>query len=418
MEFPLTTAVRANRSRTSSVPTGLRVRVVCERTPGYYLLPPHGMLTRHSAARPDQRTASRDEVWPAISPLLEQVWARSALGARIGAPPTVAATQADMESLLASAELTGVCSFAQTLEAATQYLLGEDGRCVQALASTAIGESVAFDSIRGLTLEPMDAGHTAGVIRLGITFTHRVPQWIALLVARDLGSAASRLGAMASDLRVWHRMSPSRATQVLDLGSGSIRWFGQQREVFIAATRWIEGRSLHSVAAAPAPTLCSRDGSAKDDRDALYQQLAQTRSALATFAIDGACERTIDLRQGDVLAGADGSVVLVGSAARSWWGALGAWPYRLAALRWAGAALPVDASVRSAALQQVIADVQTGLAVVRDRRDGLELLTVMLRQARDLDLSHRAIEGVVDSGDHTSLISAVQKAIAQTRRRG
>lgn len=376
------------------------------------------MFTRHSAARPDQRTASRDELWPAISPLLEQVWARSALGARFGAPPTVAATQDDMESLLASAELAGVCSFAQTLEAATQYLLGEDGRCVQALASTAIGESVAFDSIRGLTLEPMDAGHTAGVIRLGITFTHRVPQWIALLVARDLGSAASRLGAMASDLRVWHRMSPSRATQVLDLGSGSIRWFGQQREVFIAATRWIEGRSLHSVAAAPAPTLCSRDGSAKDDRDALYQQLAQTRSALATFAIDGACERTIDLRQGDVLAGADGSVVLVGSAARSWWGALGAWPYRLAALRWAGAALPVDASVRSAALQQVIGDVQTGLAVVRDRRDGLELLTVMLRQARDLDLSHRALEGVVDSADHTSLISAVQKAIAQTRRRG
>lgn len=104
-----------------------------------------------------------------------------------------------------------------------------------------------------------------------------------------------------------------------------------------------------------------------------------------------------------------GEVVLVGSAARSWWGALGAWPYRLAGERVA-AFLPCRA-----ALQLASEAVVAGLAEVARRADGAALLPAMLQQARSPELGRRVLDGMVAATVREPIVAMVQELLPQVR---
>lgn len=407
------------------------------------------------------------QLWNEAAGLLEEVWATGAeeLALRARAP------NEETAAVLEAAAAAGVCSFAQTIEAARQFLLEQQGGRLHALVCKATGALIPFSSIRTLALNVVDEGHTAAVVRAEISLAKRPMVPLALLVARDLGAAAARLGAQASDLRVWHRMDPARAAEVLDDGTGSIRWFGQRREVTVVAARWVAGQTLRpwassgtkraagmgrvlagerrfgeregwgelegahakslagdlgalmsslpgrrDEAAAGGATMGEEgEGELRDEvarREVakhVARQLARTRSALATFALDGACERTIDVEQGDVLLDRHYDVVLVGSAARSWWGALGAWPYRLAGERvWGGAS--------AAALQLASEAVFAGLETIARRPDGAALMTVMLQQAQSMDVARRALEGLVMTSEREPLVATVRELLPQLRR--
>lgn len=326
------------------------------------------------------------EVWNEVAPLLEEVWAS---GERRGG-----AASPEAEAVLEVAEEAGVCSYAQTFEAARQFL--RDRTRLHALVCDALGERVAFEDILALRLQLVDEGHAAAVVRVTVELAGRGSLAIALLVARDLGAAAARLGAQASDLRVWHRLAPARATAVLGDGTGRIRWFGQEREVAIVATRWVEGQALRFAAC----------GEAAATR--MARQLAITRSALATFAMDGACERTLDLAQGNAMVDRGGELVLVGSAARSWWGPLGAWPYRLAS-----AAL--GEAVSAASLLLAGEAVLAGLSAVACRSRGAELARAMLHQARSEELGRRALDGLVSVSARDAVITTVRELLPHAR---
>jgi hypothetical protein len=410
----------------------------------------------------------RAELWNDVAPILEKAWAVNGERQRVRCEGLEVASEEEAEALLALAEAAGLCSFAQTIEAARKFLLERDGARMLALVRKALDERLPFEAIRALTLNVVDEGHTAAVVRAEISLTSRPTLVIALLVARDLGAAASRLGAQASDLRVWHRMSPRRAAEILEDGTGGIRWFGQLREVPVIAARWIEGETLYptvfeepdedpprrrfavgtrdrlELRAPPRPG----DPDEPDDRDdreqarssgptgtasarreiearcgergeravltmCLARQLAELRSALATFAPDGACERMIDLDQGNAMLDRQGTVVLVGSAARSWWGALGAWPYRLAAAMVSGSTTAPRPLVAEAVL--------AGLATVARRPDGDAIASVMLQQAGDPDLARRALDGLLPPAARDATIASVQSllpsALAQLLRR-
>lgn len=326
------------------------------------------------------------EVWNEVAPLLEEMWAS---GERRGG-----AASPEAEAVLEVAEEAGVCSYAQTFEAARQFL--RDRTRLHALVCDALGERVAFEDILALRLQLVDEGHAAAVVRVTVELAGRGSLAIALLVARDLGAAAARLGAQASDLRVWHRLAPARATAVLGDGTGRIRWFGQEREVAIVATRWVEGQALRFAAC----------GEAAATR--MARQLAITRSALATFAMDGACERTLDLAQGNAMVDRGGELVLVGSAARSWWGPLGAWPYRLAS-----AAL--GEAVSAASLLLAGEAVLAGLSAVACRSRGAELARAMLHQARSEELGRRALDGLVSVSARDAVITTVRELLPHAR---
>jgi hypothetical protein len=395
------------------------------------------------------------ELWNEVAPILEEAWAVNGERQRAGGAQLKIASEEEAEALLALAEEAGVCSFAQTIEAARKFLLEQEGARMLELVRKALGEPLPFGAIRALTLNVVDEGHTAAVVRAEISLARRPAIVLALLVARDLGAAASRLGAQASDLRVWHRLSPRRAVEVLHEGTGRIRWFGQTREVPVIATRWIEGETLY-------PTVFQQPVRAKGTRDplklsdrlgaaalgsalaasalgsalaaaalprleiearcgeravltlCLARQLAELRSTLATFALDGACERMIDLDQGNAMLDRQGTVVLVGSAARSWWGSLGAWPYRLAAT------LVHDET--SASRHLVAESVLAGLAMVTHRPDGEAIATSMLQQARSLELARRALDGLVSATARDATLAAVQDLLpaahAQLTSRG
>jgi hypothetical protein len=410
----------APRSGAQRLPSVIRLPSRLLGGPGHQL-PSQGMLSVYGGRGSVgcwEQAGKRQELWRAISPLVEKVWERDAHHGRqpAGALPELAA--ADVEAVLAVAESAGVCSVAQVIAAARDYLLGDDGLRLQTLAGKALGERVRLETITGLSLEPIDEGHTASVLRLGVRFAHREPLWIALQVARDLGAASARLGAQASDLRVWHRLAPARAVEVLDDGAGVIRWFGQRRELTVVAARWVEGRAVRVGEQPPGLRLADAGLVTAHDALAISRDLAVTRSALATFASDGACERLLELEQGDVMA-RHHTVTLVGSAARSWWGPLGAWPYRLAAL-WMGrpsqGAPPASAgSVFSSALRLAIEGMHAGLAEVARRKDGPALHAAMLSQARSGELAQRALEGLVTLSAQPILIAGVQCALAELR---
>lgn len=402
----------------------------------------------------------RQDLWNEVAPLLETVWAAD--GERTGA------CAGEAEVMLQVAEAAGVCSFAQTIEGARQFLLERDGARMLALVRQARNERLPYEAIRALTLNVVDEGHTAAVVRAEVALSKRPSLVLALLVARDLGTAAAKLGAQASDLRVWHRLSPRRAAEVLDEGTGCIRWFGQAREVPVIAAQWIEGETMfpsvfeglrqgrrrqatgspgpcageHSsattremgdgaleaavaeAASGPVPMvvasgvceavqdtpsgtmsreeLAARCGEREVLALCLARQLAEMRSALATFALDGACERMIDLEQGNAMLDRQGTVVLVGSAARSWWGALGAWPYRLAGALM-GPARSEEILVRPLVAEAVLA----GLAAVTRRPGGEAIATAMLQQARNLDVGNRALEGLVPAAARARIAAAV-----------
>lgn len=375
----------------------------------------------------------RIHLWNEVGPLLEEVWAAD--GARSSD------CEAEAEHLLQVAEAAGVCSFAQTIEAAREFLLERGGARVLALVQRILNERVPYESLRTLTLNVVDEGHTAAVVRAEVAFSNRPCVVLALLVARDLSTAAARLSAQASDLRVWHRLSPRRAAEILDDGTGCIRWFGQAREVPVIAAQWIEGETLfpsafhdrettmempvavpfadplagpvadpfadalagpvadplaggvcEAVPDTPSGRMSRQELAAKCGTSealalCLARQLAELRSALATFAADGVCERMIDLHQGNAMLDRHGTVVLVGSAARSWWGELGAWPYRLAGALTGAREIAVGPLVASSLL--------AGLATITRRPDGAALTAAMLRQARNLDLGVRALDGLV-----------------------
>lgn len=178
----------------------------------------------------------RMHLWNEVAPLLETVWAAD--GARTDA------CAGEAEAMLQVAEAAGVCSFAQTIEGARQFLLEQGGARLLALARQERNEQLPYEAIRALTLNVVDEGHTAAVVRAEVALSKRPSLVLALLVARDLGTAAAKLSAQASDLRVWHRLSPRRAAEVMDEGTGGIRWFGQAREVPVIAAQWIEGETL------------------------------------------------------------------------------------------------------------------------------------------------------------------------------
>jgi hypothetical protein len=416
MELSFSRSRTGNGRHASMLPTStrLRARLILGAEPRHHRLVSQGMLGVYGGRGclgAWEQPRARASLWGAIAPTLETEWARGSRSARARYEQPIAAFSAEqVEAVLALAEAAGLCSFAQTLEAASDYLLGDDGSRLHALACKSIGERVPFDAIRGVSLEPIDAGHTASVMRVGLTFADRGPQWLALLVARDLGAAASRLSAQASDLRVWHRLSAAHAPEIFDDGTGRIRWFDQIREVVIVAARWIDGRAVQLRDSATGPLLSAVAGEPLTDPDAsiLAQRLAIARSALATFALDGACERTLDLEQGNVLATAANEVVLVGSAARSWWGPLGAWPYRLAAVT-----LPVASSSASApaSLHRAVEAVRAGLTGVLLRTHGPDVLSVMLRQARSMELAQRALEGLAPVAARDLVIRAIQAAL-------
>jgi hypothetical protein len=375
------------------------------------------------------------ELWNEVAPILEEAWAINGERQRTSGAQLKIASEEEAEALLALAEAAGVCSFTQTIEAARQFLLEQEGARMLELVRKALGEPLPFEALRAMTLNVVDEGHTAAVVRAEISLARRPALVLALLVARDLGAAASRLGAQASDLRVWHRLSPRRAVEVLHEGTGRIRWFGQTREVPVIATRWIEGETLY-------PTVFQEPVRAKGTRDplkigdclgasalgasafprleiearwgeravltlCLARQLAELRSTLATFALDGACERMIDLDQGNAMLDRQGTVVLVGSAARSWWGSLGAWPYRLAAT------LVHD---ETAASRQLVAEsVLAGLAMVTHRPDGEAIATSMLHQARSPELALRALDGLVTPAARDATLAAVQDLLPAAR---
>ena len=403
----------------------------------------------------------RAELWNEVAPLLEKAWAIDGERQRAGSYGLKGASEEEAEALLALAEAAGVCSFAQTIDAARKFLLEQEGTRMLTLVRKALGERVPFEAIRAMTLNVVDEGHTAAVVRAEISLTRRAPLAIALLVARDLGAAAARLGAQASDLRVWHRMSPRRAAEVLEDGTGCIRWFGQNREVPVIAARWIEGETIHpSVFEEAGPGIARRhaagtrdpfirnhvlelheprapdhlegpleapaeptDGVLRNPLDntasarlevearcgerpvlsmCLARQLAELRSALATFALDGACERMIDLDQGNAMLDRQGTLVLVGSAARSWWGSLGAWPYRLA-----GALVRGSIAPPSLVAEAVLA----GLAAVARRPDGDAIASAMLHQARDPELGRRALDGLIPPATRDATIASVQSLL-------
>jgi hypothetical protein len=315
--------------------------------------------------------------------------------------------------VLAAAAAAGVCSFAQTLEAARSYLLGEGGTRLHTLACKASGARVPPEALRSVTLEGRDEGPAATVLLAQLVFNDRAPQAIALLVARDFGTAAARLSAQASDLRVWHRLAPTRAAAVFDESTGTVRWFGQVREVAVIAAQWCDGRALAPTAAELG--LAWRDGAALDEaraRDAAGK-LAETRSALATFAADGACERTVDLAQGDVMVSSAGSLVLVGSAARSWWGPLGAWPYRLAAC--GGAA--TEPGLRPQRIAMLEHAVLSGLEAIAGRREGGALLSAMLAQAAQPEVGARALVGHIADEERGPVAALVQALLPAARAR-
>lgn len=404
------------------------------------------------------RRSGRVHLWNEVAPLLETVWAAD--GERTGA------CAGEAEAMLQVAEAAGVCSFAQTIEGARQFLLEQGGARMLALARQALNERLPYEAIRALTLNVVDEGHTAAVVRAEVALSKRPALVLALLVARDLGTAAAKLGAQASDLRVWHRMSPRRAAEVMDEGTGCIRWFGQAREVPVIAAQWIEGETLFpsvfeglrhgrrrqaagslgplagmsgsattqdmgdvaseavaAVAAAseaaagcgvcevvqdtPSGRMSREELAAKcGEREVLAlclaRQLAELRSALATFALDGACERMIDLEQGNAMLDRQGTVVLVGSAARSWCGALGAWPYRLAGALM-GPSRGEEIAVRPLVAEAVLA----GLAAVARRPGGEAIAAAMLQQARSLDVGKRALEGLVPAEAREQIAAAV-----------
>ncbi|MEZ4363615.1 MAG: hypothetical protein R3B48_25790 [Kofleriaceae bacterium] len=335
---------------------------------------------------------------PRAAAQLEELWSRGRRSER------ERATDADIERVLSLAASVGVCSFAQALEAARAFLLSDGGGLLHRVASEAAGARVRMDAIAGVTFEAESEGPTATVLRTQVLLSGQEPVTLALLVARDLGTAAARLSAQASDLRVWHRAAPRRAARVLEEGSGRVRWFGQVRELAVVASAWVPGRALGRGAAG----LEWRDegGPLQDElRVALARKIAETRSALATFAADGACERTFHADQGEVLVTAAQELVLVGSAARSWWGPLGAWPYRLAA-------------AVGAASEPLLAEVVlAGLAVVRERREGRELLSAMLHQAGEESLPARALAGLVRAEDRDAITAMVRGVLPSARVR-
>lgn len=413
---------------------------------------------------------ARQDLWNEVAPLLETVWAAD--GERTGA------CAGEAEAMLQAAEEAGVCSFAQTIEGARQFLLERGGARMLALVRQARNEQLPYEAIRALTLSVVDEGHTAAVVRAEVALSKRPSLVLALLVARDLGTAAAKLGAQASDLRVWHRLSPRRAAEVLDEGTACIRWFGQAREVPVIAAQWIEGETLFpsvfeglrqgrrrqaqgsfghfagvsgtgtmqeigdvasEAASEPAPLpvvsgvceavqdtpsgrmsreeLAARCGEREVLALCLARQLAELRSALATFALDGACERMIDLEQGNAMLDRQGTVVLVGSAARSWCGSLGAWPYRLAG------ALMRPARSEEIAVRPLVAEaVLAGLAAVTRRPGGEAIAMAMLQQARNLDVGKRALEGLVPAEARAQIAAAVLELLpaakAQRERGG
>lgn len=334
------------------------------------------------------------EVWNEVAPLLEEVWASGERRSGAASP--------EAEAALEVAEAAGVCSYTQTFEAARQFL--RDRTRLHALVCDALGERegrsegklIAFEDILALRLQLVDEGHTAAVVRVTVELAGRASLAIALLVARDLGAAASRLGAQASDLRVWHRLAPARATAVLGDGTGRIRWFGQEREVAIVATRWVEGQALRFAS-------CGEEAATR-----MARQLAITRSALATFAMDGACERTFELEQGNAMVDRGGELVLVGSAARSWWGPLGAWPYRLASAT-------LGASVSEGSLLLAGEAVLAGLSALACRSRGAELASAMLHQARSEELGRRALDGLVSADARAAVIATVRDLLPHAR---
>ncbi len=427
-----------------------------------------GMLARSGGAGLEQ-AERRAEVWQEVAPILEEMWA---VGSEADAPPggqqrgggamapppldepprrRARASEAEAREVLELAEAAGVCSYAQTIEAARRFLLEDEAAKLVELVGLARGEWTRLEELGGVELDVVDEGHAAAVVRVVVAVPERQPVRMALLVARDLGEATVRLSAQASDLRVWHRMAPGRATAVLGEGSGRIRWFGQAREVAVVATRWIDGEPIRgrgqqdgsplsgarttpadpflalgsgiqpaleeegmseascelrteqmtAVSGRRTETLLTSERRALRPPACMATRLAETRSALATFALDGACERTIDLAQGHAMVSRRGEIILVGSAARSWCGPLGAWPYRLAGAT-LGDALPCDEELMLAGDAML-----AGLSILAKRCDGTALVTAMLQQACSPELARRALD-VVNPDDRDRVMSVIQ----------
>ncbi len=283
--------------------------------------------------------------WPRLAPLVEDVWNRHAGGERPRIERDFAHVPAALvETTLDLAEQAGVRSFAQGLEAASEFLLSDDATRLCVIAARVAGERVDVANVQHLTLEAIKEGHTASIIRARVLLENRPPVAFVLNVARDATAAAKRLAALAADLRAWHSIDSHAAAEVLDEETGQIRFFGGERQIPIVVTSWIEADELHVTRDALHRVLEFVPGSASAvpgirgevlDEDACTRVIAATaslRTRLVTFGNSEVCEREHELNNGDVVIDRTFAPILVGSAARTWRGPIGAWPYRLAGL--------------------------------------------------------------------------------------
>jgi hypothetical protein len=312
--------------------------------------------------------------WHASAPFVEDALNACAVPApaRRGAPNRAAALdrldRRAFEAMRATQSRHGECAIprtvlrqllAQALEARVHTLYQEllaAANCLDLMPAAGLRDlfgSAAQD--RGavsrwtVALEFVREGHTSAVLRATARDARGLGLGaVAVNVGRDGTAAADDLTATARMLAEWHRRWPAAVAGVQAVSSGGFPAVGGRQRAVVVVGQWVEGaRELHLVGRRDgsrfvvvddfeqgAAALPRVSGGELDEEasHAMWSRIVRLRSRLASFDWTGGLMRApaIEVNEGDVVASAQMTPVIVAASTPEFSGPIGLWLYEAA----------------------------------------------------------------------------------------